>query len=197
VPLAQADSNRAQTSVTEALSGIPGVTALDRQNYAQDTQLSIRGFGARATFGVRGLRLYADGIPASMPDGQGQLSHFNLLGADHIQVLRGPFSALYGNSSGGVVQIWSRAGSADASARLRATYGSHDTRSIGAQALGELGIVDYNMALSRFETDGYRNHSAARRDSVNGRFGIDTGAGRKLSVVVNFVDIPKHRTRWA
>src|SRR5690606_29052618 len=68
----------ADADVSEVLRGIPGLLARDRQNLAQDTQLSIRGFGARATFGVRGLRLYADGIPASMPDGQGQLSHFSL-----------------------------------------------------------------------------------------------------------------------
>src|SRR5690606_39330663 len=104
------DSNGRQSDVTELLAGVPGVTALDRQNYAQDTQLSIRGFGSRATFGVRGLRLYADGIPASMPDGQGQLSHYSVLGADRLQIMRGPFSALYGNSSGGVVQIWSAEG---------------------------------------------------------------------------------------
>ena len=95
----------------------PGVTALDRQNYAQDTQLSIRGFGARSTFGVRSLRIYADGIPASMPDGQGQLSHFSMLGGDRMQVMRGPFSALYGNSSGGVVQMWSRPGTEDGPTR--------------------------------------------------------------------------------
>src|SRR5699024_9014562 len=104
------DRASADADVSEALRGIPGLLARDRQNLAQDTQLSIRGFGARATFGVRGLRLYADGIPATMPDGQGQLSHFSLAGADRIEVLRGPFSALHGNSSGGVVQIWSADG---------------------------------------------------------------------------------------
>ena len=77
-----------------------------RQNYAQDLQLSVRGFGARSSFGVRGLRLYSDGIPGTMPDGQGQFSQFDLGSADHIEVLRGPFSALYGNSSGGVIAIF-------------------------------------------------------------------------------------------
>ncbi len=185
------DSNRTQTNVTELLSGIPGVTALDRQNYAQDTQLSVRGFGARATFGVRSLRLYADGIPASMPDGQGQLSHFNLMGADRLQIMRGPFSALYGNSSGGVVQLWSRPGTDEPSARLRSTYGSFDTRSYGAQALGKLGIADYNLGLSRFQTDGWRDHSAARRDSVNLRVGLDVGPTRQLVLVGNYLDIPE------
>ncbi|HXC58563.1 MAG TPA: TonB-dependent receptor [Steroidobacteraceae bacterium] len=186
-----ADSNRTQTNVTELLSGIPGVTALDRQNYAQDTQLSVRGFGARATFGVRGVRIYADGIPATMPDGQGQLSHFNLMGADRLQIMRGPFSALYGNSSGGVVQLWSRPGTDETSARLRSTYGSFDTRSYGAQTLGTLGPVDYNLGLSRFQTDGYRDHSAARRDSVNARVGIDVGPSRQLVLVANYLDIPE------
>ena len=185
------DSNRTQTNVTELLNGIPGVTALDRQNFAQDTQLSIRGFGARATFGVRGLRLYADGIPASMPDGQGQLSHFSLLGADRVQILRGPFSSLYGNSSGGVVQLWSSPGTAEPSARLRATTGSNGSTSVGGQMLGTMGPVDYNLAASRFETDGYRDHSAATRSSVNARLGFDVGTGRELSLVLNYVDIPE------
>ena len=78
IRLDDADSNRAGTVASEPLSGVPGLLARDRQNHAQDTQLSIRGFGARSTFGVRGVRLFADGIPASMPDGQGQLSHFSL-----------------------------------------------------------------------------------------------------------------------
>jgi iron complex outermembrane receptor protein len=185
------DSNRPLINVTEALVGIPGVIALDRQNYAQDTQLSIRGFGARATFGVRGLRLFADGIPASMPDGQGQLSHFNMMGAETMQVMRGPFSALYGNSSGGVVQIWSKPGADGDPTRLRATYGSFDSRSLGAQALGQAGRFDYNLAASTFRTDGSRDHSAAQRDSVNTRIGLDVGDSRTLSLTLNYMDLPE------
>ncbi|MDR2216604.1 MAG: TonB-dependent receptor [Nevskiaceae bacterium] len=184
------DDNQPQVEVTELLSGIPGVTALDRQNYAQDTQLSIRGFGARATFGVRGLRLYADGIPASMPDGQGQVSHFSMMGADRIQVMRGPFSALYGNSSGGVVQIWSKPGEEGDPTRLRATYGSFDTWTLGAQTLGKVGLMDYNIALSHFDTGGYRDHSAAERTTGNVRLGFDIGERRSLSLVVNVIDLP-------
>lgn len=108
------DAGRAGASaqLSEALAGVPGLVARDRQNFAQDTQLSIRGFGARSTFGVRGVRVVIDGVPATMPDGQGQLSHASLLGAERIEVLRGPFSALYGNSSGGVLQVWSAQGQA-------------------------------------------------------------------------------------
>src|SRR3546814_16348442 len=76
-----------------------------RQNQAQGLQVSIRGFGARASFGIRGVRLYSDGIPATMPDGQGQVSHFMLDSAGRVEVLRGPFSALYGNSSGGGISV--------------------------------------------------------------------------------------------
>jgi iron complex outermembrane receptor protein len=188
---ADADSNRGQTNVTELLASIPGVVALDRQNYAQDTQLSIRGNGSRSTFGVRGLRLFVDGIPASMPDGQGQLSHFNVLSAGTVQVLRGPFSALYGNSSGGVVQMWSSPGTPDTEVRLRATTGSYGTQNYGAQLLGSAGRFDYDLGLSRFDTDGYRDHAAARRDSANLRLGIDVGATRTLTLVTNYVKIPE------
>jgi len=97
---------RAQVNISEGLGGVPGLMARDRQNYAQDVQISVRGFGARAAFGIRGVRLYIDGIPATFPDGQGQISNVELGSVDRIEVLRGPFSALYGNSSGGVVQVF-------------------------------------------------------------------------------------------
>jgi iron complex outermembrane recepter protein len=176
--------------VSEALGGIPGVVARERQNYAQDTQLSIRGFGSRSTFGVRGVRLLVDGVPATMPDGQGQLSHFNLLGADRIEVLRGPFSALYGNSSGGVLQLWSADGQPGDPWRVRATYGSNGTVSTGAQLLGQQGIVHYNVAANHFETNGWRDHSAARRESVNAKFGLDLAERSRLDLVFNYLDAP-------
>lgn len=184
------DDNRRGAQVSELLDGIPGLVARDRQNYAQDTQLSIRGFGARSTFGVRGVRLLVDGIPASMPDGQGQLSHFNVLGAQRVEVLRGPFSALYGNSSGGVLQLWSADGQPDDPWRLRATYGSNATVNVGAQLLGQQGAVHYNVAANRFDTDGFRAHSRARRDSVNAKLGFDLAEGRRLDLVLNYMDAP-------
>ena len=99
-----------RVNASEALVTVPGVVALNRQNYAQDLQVSSRGFGARSAFGVRGVRLLADGIPASMPDGQGQAATFNLDMAERIEVLRGPFSAMYGNHAGGVIQLFTRDG---------------------------------------------------------------------------------------
>ena len=192
VDLSSARSD-ASADVSEVLRGIPGLLARDRQNLAQDTQLSIRGFGARATFGVRGLRLYADGIPASMPDGQGQLSHFSLAGAERIEVLRGPFSALHGNSSGGVVSIHSADGQAGDPWRLRATVGSDGTWTGAARLLGGNDVVGYNFAFSRLDTDGWRDHSAARRDVANLKLGFDLGDRRRLSFVLNHVDIPEAR----
>lgn len=189
VVAADAD-NRRGAQVSELLDGIPGLVARDRQNYAQDTQLSIRGFGARSTFGVRGVRLLVDGIPASMPDGQGQLSHFNVLGAERVEVLRGPFSALYGNSSGGVLQLWSADGAPGDPWRLRATYGSYATVNVGAQLLGQQGAVHYNLAANHFETDGFRAHSRAKRDSVNAKLGFDLAEGRRLDLVLNYLDAP-------
>src|SRR6266513_4808274 len=96
---------RPQVNLSESLGRVPGIAVQNRQNYAQDLQISSRGFGARSTFGVRGIRLIADGIPASMPDGQGQAGTFELCSAERIEVLRGPFSALYGNAAGGVIAV--------------------------------------------------------------------------------------------
>ncbi|MEN1973257.1 TonB-dependent receptor [Luteimonas sp. MJ204] len=187
------DISGANADVADALRGIPGLLARDRQNLAQDTQLSIRGFGSRATFGVRGLRLYADGIPASMPDGQGQLSHFSLAGAERIEVLRGPYSALHGNSSGGVVSIHSADGQPGDPWSLRATVGSDGTWTAAARLLGGNDVVGYNFAVSRLDTDGWRDHSAARRDVANLKLGFDLGKRRRLSLVLNHVDIPEAR----
>ncbi len=185
------DGNGRGALVSEALAGVPGLLARERQNLAQDTQLSIRGFGARSTFGVRGVRLLADGVPASMPDGQGQLSHFNLLGAERIEVLRGPFSALYGNSSGGVVQLWSADGQRGDPWRLRMAHGSDGSDSLGVQLKGQAAAMRYNVAANHYRSDGWRGHSAARRESLNARLGFDLAPGQRLDLLFNVLEAPQ------
>jgi iron complex outermembrane receptor protein len=153
-------------SLSESLPRIPGVVARERNNYAQDLQISIRGFGARASFGVRGVRLYSDGIPATAPDGQGQISHFALEAADRIEVLRGPFSALYGNSAGGVISIFSAPPPEQAGAGAGQVFGADGLRrsSLWMHApWGDAGGA--RLDLAQLDTDGYRDHSAARRQN--------------------------------
>lgn len=189
------DAAELGVNLSELLDGVPGLLARDRQNYAQDTQISLRGFGARSAFGIRGLRLYLDGIPASQPDGQGQISHFPLAAADHVEVLRGPFSALYGNSSGGVIQLFSRDGGASPEIQLDSAYGSDGRQRWSASLSGplspEAGAGDFSFALSRFETDGYRAHSAASRENLYGKLRFELGEGRRLSLLLSHFDSPE------
>lgn len=185
-----ADNNSIGVNPSEYLGAIPGVLARSRQNYAQDEQISIRGFGARSTFGVRGVRLYIDGLPATFPDGQGQVSNFPLGSADRIEVLRGPFSALYGNSSGGVIQIFTADGSDPPEFSLGVDGGSYGMYRVDANARGRSGIFGYNVALSQFHLDNYRAHGRAERENGNGKFDFDLGDGRKLTLIANTVAVP-------
>lgn len=178
-------------NLSEALQGIPGLLVRDRQNYAQDTQLSIRGFGTRASFGIRGLRVYVDDIPATQPDGQSQLSHANLASAQRIEVLRGPFSALYGNSSGGVVQVFSGDGEAPGEASFGAAVGGGGDWRVSAGVRSAWRGVGVVAGLSRLRADGFRPQSAAERLSFNARLHWPTAAvGRTMSLVLNHFDSP-------
>src|SRR5277367_6119476 len=132
-----------EVNLSESLITVPGVSVQSRQNYAQDLQLSVRGFGARSSFGVRGLRLYSDGIPGTMPDGQGQFSQFDLGSADHIEVLRGPFSALYGNSSGGVIAIFTQDAAPGYQVGASAAYATFNTQRYALSTGGDNGLVNY------------------------------------------------------
>ena len=178
-----------QVNLSEALGRVPGIVVQNRQNYAQDLQISSRGFGARSTFGVRGVRLIADGIPATMPDGQGQAASFNLSSAERIEVLRGPMASLYGNSSGGVVQIFTADGPPQPTLSGSLFAGSQRTSKWGLQFGGQQGDLNYIADYSRFRTDGYRDHSAAARDQFNGKFALALGAG-KLTLLANALDQP-------
>jgi iron complex outermembrane receptor protein len=179
-----------QVNLSESLMTVPGVSAQGRQNYAQDLQLSVRGFGARSSFGVRGVRLYSDGIPGTMPDGQGQFSQFDLSAADHIEVLRGPFSALYGNSSGGVIAIFTEDAKPGYLIGGTAVYGTFNTQRYDVKTTGDNGVVNYVVDASHFQTDGYRVHSDAERNLFNAKASANPSDTSKLTVVANAVQTP-------
>ena len=186
------NENNLGINLSETLKGVPGLQLNNRENYAQDLQLSMRGFGARSTFGVRGIRLYVDGIPATMPDGQGQTSNIDLSSLDHIEVLGGPFSSLYGNSSGGTVLTSTKQGEGRDSIEFGYAGGSHNKGRAdivlqgGADKAGE---PSYVVSSSYFDTDGYRDHSAARKVLSNAKLTWDLDDGSKVNWIVNHVDM--------
>ncbi|GAB3255388.1 TonB-dependent receptor [Chitinimonas naiadis] len=179
-----------RVNLSEALNRVPGISVLNRQNYAQDLQLSIRGFGARSTFGIRGVRLIVDGIPATMPDGQGQASTIDLSSAKRIEVLRGPLALLYGNAAGGVVLVESEVGAAQPTVGVRESLGAWGTQKRDVQFAAGEGEHRVLINASRFETDGYRQHSAARRDQLNARWRWQVAAPTRLDVTLNMLDQP-------
>ena len=178
-------------NLSELLAGQAGVVVLDRQNFAQDLQISVRGFGARSTFGVRGVRLLVDGIPATMPDGQGQAATAQLASATRIDVLRGPMAQLYGNAAGGVLQITTRDPRPEGGAGAAVALGSFGQRSVGAsidfgdRTLG--GLVD----VAHFSTDGWRDHSAAQRTHLNSKWIARPDADTQVTALLNLFDQPR------
>jgi iron complex outermembrane receptor protein len=182
---------RPQVNLSESLGRVPGIVVQNRHNYAQDLQISSRGFGARSTFGVRGIRLIADGIPATMPDGQGQAATFALGSARSIEVLRGPFSSLYGNAAGGVIAIETQDGPQRPTAEASFLAGGYDTWRGALKAGGQWGGFNAIAEVSRFQTDGYREHSAATRDHLNTKLRWGLGADTSLTLVANALRQPQ------
>lgn len=188
-----AEIRRAQPMIdlSKSLRRVPGVVARDRNNDAQDLQISIRGFGARSTFGVRGVRLYSDGIPATMPDGQGQVSHFMLDSAQRIEVLRGPFSALYGNSSGGVISLFTADAPDDPRLTAGFTAGTDGLRRSSLSLHAPLGASGDHGVLVDFadtRSDGYRDHSASQRHNGQALLKGEFDGGR-YTLLFNGLDL--------
>lgn len=184
--------NNANVNLSEVLQGVAGLQINNRENYAQDLQISMRGFGARSTFGVRGIRMYVDGIPATMPDGQGQSSNIDLNSLDHIEVLTGPFSSLYGNSSGGTILAESKEGQGKDSIQVGLNAGSHHKQQANIQLQGgseQANQPAYVISSSYFDTDGFRDDSAAQKVLNNAKLTWNLEDGSKINWVMNRVDI--------
>ncbi|HDZ55614.1 MAG TPA: TonB-dependent receptor [Pseudomonas xinjiangensis] len=198
IPLARTTLDSEQLSpqnlganVSESLQRVPGIVALNRQNYAQDLQISSRGFGARAAFGVRGVRLVQDGIPLTMPDGQGQPALFDLDSLQRIEVLRGPLTTLYGNASGGIIQGFTGEAPFYPTLDNRTAIGSDGLWRSRLRYGGQHGDLNVSANLSRLETDGFREHSDTRRDLANLRLGWDIDDASSLTLLVNSLDQPE------
>ena len=181
---------RQQLGLDEALNRVPGLFMQNRYNFAQDLRVSIRGFGARSAFGIRGVKILVDGIPETLPDGQGQVDSIDLGAAQQIEVLRGPSSSYYGNASGGVISVASERGPETPFANLRLTAGEYGARKFQVKTGGQTDRVNYFVSLSDAEVDGYRVHSETENTQLSGRLEFDLGAGGSLLAVANYTDQP-------
>lgn len=179
--------SRQQLTLAESLTAVPGVFTQNRQNFAQDLRISIRGFGARARFGIRGIRVLVDGIPTTLPDGQGQVDTLQLASAGRIEVMRGPSASLYGSAAGGVIRIESEPVPDTPVIQARAAAGSNGYQSYDAKGVGQAGPVGILLGLSRQVTGGYRQQSHMESNILNSRVAWTIDDDSELTAYGHFV----------
>ena len=179
-----------QNSLKEYINRIPGVFTLNANNFAQDLRISIRGFGARSAFGIRGIKLIVDGIPETTPDGQGQLDNLNLGIIEKVEVIRGPSASLYGNASGGVIKINSISNFENNFVNLKSTYGSYGMQnyqgSFGLKRLNSEALVH----LNKISSDGYRDRSGIEQTNFLSRLRLNTKGIGVFSGSLSYTDSP-------
>ena len=187
----QIQNGMQQLALDESLAGVPGLYMQNRYNMAQDLRISLRGFGARSAFGIRGIKIIVDGIPETLPDGQAGVDSIDLGSAKSIQVLRGPSSSLYGNASGGVIVIESESGGEPSFVQANLAAGGLGYQKYQLKAGGNAGKFGYLINVASQQLDGYREHSASEGTVFNGRFGIQLNDNDSLTFVLNNTDQPR------
>jgi len=180
-----------QLGLDEALAAVPGLYIQNRYNFSGDLRVAMRGFGARSSFGIRGIRVYVDGIPETLPDGQSGVDSIDLGSAERIEVLRGPASSLYGNASGGVISVTSELGDVDPFVEGRVAGGEYGYLQYGLKTAGKVSEANYLINVSRTELDGYRDNAEFRGTQFNGRLGVPINENDSLLVALNIADQPK------
>lgn len=178
-------------SLDQALDRVPGVFAQSGENFAQDSRISIRGYGARAEFGVRGIRVLVDGVPNTAPDGQTELDSIDLAFVDRIDIVRGPVSSLYGGGGGGLLAIDTIDPTATAAYTFRSLTGSHGLVRHSATATGTVGGVGYALGAAYTRKSGYREHSRGREAVWLGKLVHELDDGTELRVTFSGVGSPE------
>ena len=179
-----------QLSLQEYIYNTPGLFSMNANNYAQDLRISIRGFGARAAFGIRGIKLIVDGIPETTPDGQGQVDNLNLDIIKEMEIIRGPASSLYGNASGGVIKINSLNNFEKNFIKVTATIGSYNLRQQNITAGIKTGIINSILHYNKTISDGYRDHSELNALNFSWQSFANISKKSKLNILVNYASSP-------
>ncbi|MFQ5447535.1 MAG: TonB-dependent receptor family protein [Saprospiraceae bacterium] len=180
-----------QLALDEALAAVPGVHVQNAGNFAQDLRVSIRGFGARSAFGIRGIKILMDGFPESTPDGQAQVDNIDPAAITAANVIRGAASGLYGNASGGYINFNTLKFTGKNFTELGARWGSYGFQKYSARTVGgKPGKLRYNVTGALTETDGFREHSTMKNYLVNSGLYLPLDDASHLVVALNFVSSP-------
>ena len=185
---------RQQFALDESLNRVPGMFSQNRYNFAQDLRISLRGFGARANFGIRGIRVFVDGIPSTVTDGQSVIDDVELGAIERVEVIRGPSSSLYGSASGGVISMYTENGTAEPYGEARFTLGEFDQQKYHLKTGGQLNNLNYFISGSHLSYEGFRDHAEVRQSTFNSKFTYDINENSSLQVVMNAMDSPTRQT---
>lgn len=181
---------RQQLGLDESLNKIPGIFFQNRYNFSQDLRVSIRGFGSRAAFGIRGVKIFTDGIPSTLPDGQGGVDDIDLGSATRIEVTRSPISSLYGSAAGGSINIYTEDGPETPFIEGSVSAGEYGFDKEQIKAGGQTGKLNYLVNVSHLQLDGYRDFSENELSLLNSKFRYNFSEDTSLSVILNAVNSP-------
>ena len=184
-------AGRQQLGLDESLNRVPGIFFQNRYNFTQDLRVAIRGFGARANFGIRGIKVLVDDLPATLADGQSGVDDIDIGSVGRIEIIRGPSSSLYGSASGGVMSLYTEDGPDTPFAEARVTVGEYDHQKYQLKFGGQTGKLNYLVNGSYLENDGYRDNSRVEHGLVNSKFRYEFDADSDLTVIFNLVESPQ------
>ena len=191
VNLRDIQRGRQELGLDESLSRVPGLFMQNRYNFAQDLRVSIRGFGSRASFGIRGIQVFADGIPVTLPDGQSGTDDLDIGSTESIEVIRGPSASLYGTASGGVISLTTEAPPEETFVEVKVTASEFDHQKYQVKTGGQAGRFGYLVNASWMEMDGFRDHSEVEHGLINSKFEYEIDETSDLTAIVNLVDSPQ------